>query len=170
MARVRALLTAGRMTPRPRAVHLFFLLVALTAACSTSHPGDDGGALEPCPVAAPADGAPCTSPHLRCVYERCATVGVVSAQCTPGDGGASSWSVASRACADTCGGSMCAAGTVCAERIAGALLLECRAHACCEGPLDCECACGPGVECTISGGADDAVFGCYAGCGAAICP
>lgn len=57
------------------------------------------------------------------------------------------------------------------HRAGGALILDCAAHTCGSGPLDCACACGAGVECTIYGASDGgALYQCRVGCGAAICP
>ena len=96
---------------------------------------------------------------------------MIAARCDAEDAGAGRWSITVTPCDETCAGRLCTAGTVCAVRIGGALLHDCHARGCGDGPLGCECACGAGQRCEIYGAPrEGAVFACYVDCGAEICP
>ncbi len=151
------------------------LLLGLVGGCGTSvTAGGDAAVLDAatstaCPATPPADGASCVLGTGNCYYDRCSTTGFVSASCAASAGGAGAWSVSSRACASTCGGSSCTGAERCVERASGALLLECMTHSCGEGPLDCDCLCGGACSFyTATGG--EALYQCQVGCGAGICP
>jgi hypothetical protein len=157
----------------PTARYLFGLALAFSfAACSSSGAHEDA-AVDPCPSVAPADGTACASTNQRCVYAHCATEGVVAALCqAAGDGGTATWSATTTPCTACGGTTTCMGDDVCADRIGGAVISMCMPHTCGTGPLDCACACGAGVTCTIYGApaSDGALVGCNFGCGASVCP
>ncbi len=141
----------------------------LCLGCASTPAAVDAGGPR-CPLAEPADGEACTVVGAECVYERCASGGVVRAACAAGDGGAGHWSATTTPCG-SCNGSACTGNTVCMERQGGALITSCASHGCGTGPLSCDCLCGAGVECTIERYAGTGpIYGCRAGCGASICP
>lgn len=163
LGRARALLCVARM-------RLASLALVLLAGCSSSGPTGDRDAGIACPAIAPADGQPCDA-VAACVYEHCASNGIVRASCVSEDGGAAHWAVSARACTSSCGGMTCLSPQVCRTQSAGAQILGCATHTCGQGPLNCACACGAGIACTIDPSAtDDALFDCQPGCGASICP
>lgn len=143
-------------------------LSLLLAACGGGA-GDRADAAIACPESPPVAGQAC-DPGARCVYDRCASDGIVRATCAAGDGGDATWSIASEACAP-CNGRACSDGSLCIERRGGALITDCAPHACGDGPLDCDCACGAGSECELPPPfGSDAVVSCRVDCGSDICP
>lgn len=150
------------------------LAVTLASGCSASGSGTtDAAVVDPCPSAAPADGAACTVPAQHCVYAHCASEGVVSARCdAAGDGGTAHWTVTTTPCTGCGGTTDCTGEALCVDHVGGALIGSCSAHTCGTGPLDCACVCGEGVDCQIypSAQSDGAWVACQTGCGASICP
>jgi hypothetical protein len=137
--------------------------------CTATPTGHDAGTTS-CPPLAPADGDTCADAAALCVYEHCASEGVVRASCVVGDASGGRWSVTTTPCG-ACNGSACTAGTVCMQREGGALITSCESHACGAGPLGCDCLCGAGTECMIEPYAGDGpIYTCRSSCGASLCP
>lgn len=148
---------------------LVVLVLSVVAGCSArvAAPADAGA---PCPAIAPTTGDPCTIPGQRCAYEHCVTTGLVTASCGGEDAGTGTWTVTTAPCG-VCGGRTCVGGTVCMTREGGALITDCATHSCGDGPLNCECLCGAGVECTLPRyDGTGPIYTCRVGCGASVCP
>ncbi len=153
-------------------ISAFAVIVVLSACGSSSSDSPDAGrtgidaAVSTCPAAPPSQDLPCPSTGETCVYERCASDGLVSATCVAG-----TWSVSTESCAAaSCQGNSCGEGYVCAANVGGALIIDCRPHECADGPLTCECVCGPDVQCTAGDQyGEGALFSCNT-CTSNICP
>jgi len=128
---------------------------------------DDAGTDEPslCPDDPPGVGGDCPETGLVCTYQRCATEGVVTAEC-----GAGGWTVVFGACEQTsCGSEVCAADQICLQQFSGAQLMTCAANPCGVSSLDCDCAdalCSDDMLCSTSG----LTVTCTVDCMGADCP
>ncbi len=106
----------------------------------------EGNAIARCPADPPSNGTDCTigeHPPAPCVYERCATEGLITAECAPasGEGGfGPRWVVKAEDCSSrSCNGLTCGSGTICGVNTGGAIVAACHAHECGTGPLSCDC-------------------------------
>lgn len=146
---------------------LFSILFCAVAACSSPSVELDAASAD-CPSAPPEAGRRCESRGLSCLYDRCASVGLVVASCEADDAGDASWRIATEACSDSCNGNACVEDQICVARAGGAYLVGCAAHSCGDGPLTCDCVCGEGASCTQQRG--EVVVECRVDCGLEICP
>lgn len=98
-----------------------------------------------CPREAPIDGAACEREGFHCgPYLECDGRGIVSADCIDG-----AWSAAGEPCTERACGSagMCAPGQICVWSTDSSTVTPACMPDRCEGPVDCDCICGPGVSC-----------------------
>lgn len=158
--------------------YLWLVLIACVS-CTTVSDDDndelvaDAGALASCPSAPPPPGEMCgdeVDVGAECIYSQCDSSGIVTAATCSSAGTPPLWEVTTQTC--DCNGSSCTGDTVCAATIGGAYLVDCRPHTCGDGPLSCDCMCGPDMRCEVgdSVGGTEAQFSCFIDCDPDPCP